>query len=110
ATAQRDTEPRTGMRHAHSKGLSSRADDASKNATVASAKPAGGVANTKDVKIPRRLGAANSATTVIAPDSSAPAPIPCKRRRITSKTGAKVPIAAAVGSSPMPTGDRKGVV
>ena len=43
---------------------------------------------------PRRLAGAYSASITAPPDSSAPAPNPCAKRRITRQVGAQTPICA----------------
>lgn len=62
--------------------------------------PSGGVESTSAVYRPRCLGSTYSATSVIAPVSSAPAPKSWTRRSSISSPMAQ---ASAVGSSPMPT-------
>ena len=103
ASANSTIDARNGTRHAHSRSPSWPASEARKNASVASEMPAGGHDRMSEVMSPRRRGGANSDTIVAAPASSAPAPKPCTSRSSTSSTGAASPIAAAVGSRPMPT-------
>lgn len=78
-------------------------EEARKKAAVASTMPAGGAPSTSEVKKPRRWTGTYSATIVVASESSAPAPKPCRNRKITSRIGASTPTAAAVGSRPMAT-------
>lgn len=51
--------------------------------------------------MPRFPFGAYSASMVPAPEISAPAPSPCIIRNVTSNTGAKMPICAYVGSTPI---------
>ena len=56
---------------------------------------------TSEEIMPRLPFGAYSASIVPAPEISAPAPSPCTIRSVTSRTGAKIPICAYVGSTPI---------
>ena len=103
ASRNSTAETRKGRRQAHPSRASSPRLATAKKLMVASAIPSGGVESTSEVYQPRLRGSTYSATRVIAPVSSAPAPKPWTRRKNTSNPTAQMPQESAVGNRPMPT-------
>jgi hypothetical protein len=71
------------------------------NTSVESSRPAGTPICGHEPKKPRRPLGAYSVDISTAPPHSPPTPMPCAKRRTTSRTGASTPIALWVGRQPI---------
>jgi hypothetical protein len=93
---------RNGTRHAHAlKVASDVSARTSANTVVESARPAGTPICGHEPKKPRLFLGACSTAISTAPPHSPPTPMPCTKRRVTSRIGAITPIDANVGRQPI---------